>query len=81
MKLIPNYLRKEEILCGNDVCVLLDIGLSTLWRWRKYNNFPSHKDKDSKRYYKKSEIIEWLKQSSKTHTSIIRYNLEKYGFI
>lgn len=55
----------DEILTDSDVRELLGVSRTTLWRMRQHGNLPFGKVGREYRY-RKSEILEWLKDHGKT---------------
>lgn len=50
----------EEILTRDEVCELLQINPSTLWAWQNQGKITAYGIAGSRRYYKRSEILESL---------------------
>lgn len=76
-----SYLKKYEILNQVDVCILLDISRTTLWRYVNCRGLPHHKKRGSEPFYFKSEILDWLKGQKKSSLVERRYELTIDGFI
>jgi len=51
----------DEILTREQVADMLDINLSTLWHWQCKGKIKAYGISGSRRYYKRSEIIEAMK--------------------
>lgn len=51
----------DEILTREEVCRILSIDPSTLWHWQNKNKIKAYGISGSRRYYKRSEIMEALK--------------------
>ncbi|MFH4964764.1 helix-turn-helix domain-containing protein [Gaetbulibacter sp. M235] len=51
----------DEILTRDEVCKILSIDPSTLWHWQNKNKIKAYGISGSRRYYKRSEIMEALK--------------------
>ena len=53
--------KNEKILRIEDLKLMLGVSNSTIWRWRKSGNFPTHiKLGDRLIGFKESDINEWL---------------------
>ena len=50
----------DEILTRDEVCELLSINASTLWSWQKQGKVKAFGITGSRRYYKRSQILENL---------------------
>lgn len=50
----------KELLSIKDVCELLDINRSTLWKWVNADIIPAYRI-EKRRYFKRSEILTKLK--------------------
>jgi excisionase family DNA binding protein len=58
----PKDTSKDELMTNSEVCKLLNISSSTLYRMRVYNGFPSVKIEGRKNVmYKKSDINNYMK--------------------
>jgi hypothetical protein len=55
----------DEILSREQTAELLHINLSTLWAWTKKGNISAYGISGARRYYKRSEIMNALKQLKK----------------
>lgn len=53
----------EEYLTRDEVCKLLKINLTTLWRWTKEKAFAPSYEVGNRVYYKRSEIESYLEQN------------------
>jgi len=51
---------RQEILTRDEVCELLQINPSTLWTWQNQGKITAYGIAGSRRYYKRSEILESL---------------------
>lgn len=51
----------DEILNREQVCKILSINPSTLWHWQKKNKIKAYGISGSRRYFKRSEIMDALK--------------------
>jgi predicted DNA-binding transcriptional regulator AlpA len=68
-----NILKKEllhenandEILTREEVCKILSIDPSTLWHWQNKGKIQAYGISGARRYYKRSEIMNALKQLKK----------------
>lgn len=52
----------DDLLNTEQVCKLLDIDVSTLHRWRAKSKIKAYGISGARRYYKRSEIMEALKE-------------------
>lgn len=55
-----NYLKGRKHLRQLEVCLMLGIGRSTLWRWEK-KGLPSHRPRGSNPIYIEEEVLDWIK--------------------
>lgn len=76
-----NHLRKYEILCAAEVCQLIGVSRSTLWRYTKTLGMPYCKKKGSRPFYFKSEVLAWLKNQKKPSLIERKGELTVDGFI
>lgn len=54
---------KDDFLSVGEVCSLLKVGRSTLWRWTKEKAFAPSYEIGNRVYYKRSEIEAYLEQN------------------
>ncbi|AKG66628.1 helix-turn-helix domain-containing protein [Lactobacillus helveticus] len=66
-KLIKKYTRKyvfQEYLTASDAAAVLDMSLTTFWRFRQKYPVPVHVIDGTIKRYKKSELIEFVEKHS-----------------
>lgn len=63
--------KESSKITEDEICKLLEISRSTLWRWRTKKGFPFDRNKlDGKVSYDLKKIIDW--KTEKLHALIIR---------
>jgi len=75
-----NYLKRHEILSQVEVCMMLGITRTSLWRYTTTRGLPVHKPQNARPFYFKTEVLNWLKEQKKPILIERSFNLEKDGF-
>jgi len=75
-----NYLKKYEILSQVEVCAMLGITRTSLWRYTKTRGLPVHKPQGARPFYLKTEVLNWLKEQNKPNLVERSVNLDSDGF-